>query len=211
MATDFEKASPALQKAVQDFKREFNTIPAEWARLAALHIDNDEVYAMPMWGFVFMPDSTLAGMIERLLCHPIPEDAPGVIEFAESNGIEIEENEMKLLALAASDEEDHEEEIKRIRSEIQDKWHESSSEDAALASFGWQDVGTTGFIAREIDGNLVLGVNGAGYSFDEAHWMPLYLALGFKWHEKDEPTPAPKPKRAKRKATKAKARKRKAG
>lgn len=211
MATDFEKASPALQKAVQDFKREFNTVPAEWARLAAQHIDNDEIYAMPMWGFVFMPDSGLAGMIERLLCHPVPEDAADLIEFAETNGIEIEEAEMKLLALAASDEEDHEEEIARIRREIQDAWQESGSEEAALVSYGWQDVGQTGFIAREIDGNLVLGVNGAGYDFDEAHWMPLYLALGMKWHEKEEAAPAPKPKRAKRKVTKAKARKRKAG
>jgi hypothetical protein len=209
MATDFEKASPALQKAVQDFKRDFNTVPAEWARLAALHIDNDEIYAMPMWGFVFMPDGTLAGMIERLLTHPVPEDATGIIEFAETNGLDLDESEMKLLALAASDDEDHADEIEKIRQNVIQAWHES--EDALLASYGWQDVGTTGFIAREIDGNLVLGVNGAGYSFDEAHWMPLYLALGFKWHEKEEPAPAPKPKRAKRKATKAKARKRKAG
>jgi hypothetical protein len=200
MATDFEMASPALQKAVRNFKRDFDTVPAEWARLAALHIDNEEVYAMPMWGFVFMPDSTLSGMIERLLCDPVPTDAADLIEFASDHGIDLNESEMKLLALAASDggEEDAVDDIRRA---IIESWHESGSEDAALFCYGWRDVGKTGFVAREIDGNLVLGVNGAGYSFDEAHWLPLYLALGFKWHESEEK--AEKPKRARKPRKKA--------
>lgn len=214
MATDYENASAALQRAVRRFMDEFNDIPAEWAKLAAQHVDNDEIYAMPMWGTVFMPDDGLAGMIERLLVDPVPEDAADLIEFAEDNGIEIEECDMRLLALAASDDEDenHEREVKRLRSIIVDAWHESGSDDAALASYGWRDVGKTGFVAREIDGHLVLGVNGAGYSFLDAHWLPLYLALGMKWHEQEEREEAEKakPKRVKRKAPKAKAKKRRA-
>jgi len=44
-------------------------------------------------------------------------------------------------------------------------------------------VGSTGILAHEVDGFLLLGINGAGYGFYESHWEPLYQALGYKWHE----------------------------
>ncbi len=49
--------------------------------------------------------------------------------------------------------------------------------------YGSQEVGETGISAFEIDGELVLGINGAGYNFYEHHWLPLYEALGYAWHE----------------------------
>lgn len=30
---------------------------------------------------------------------------------------------------------------------------------------------------------LILGVDGGGYDFHEAHWLPLYRARGMRWHE----------------------------
>jgi hypothetical protein len=56
-------------------------------------------------------------------------------------------------------------------------------EDAEDELYGTQEVGETGISAFEIDGELVLGVNGAGYDFYENHWIPLYLALGYQWHD----------------------------
>ena len=29
------------------------------------------------------------------------------------------------------------------------------------------------------------GIDGAGYSFYDAHWIPLYRARGFQWHDPD--------------------------
>jgi hypothetical protein len=49
--------------------------------------------------------------------------------------------------------------------------------------YGNQEVASTGIYAFEIDGYLVLGINGAGYDFYESHWIPLYEALGYQWHE----------------------------
>src|SRR4029434_10497156 len=48
---------------------------------------------------------------------------------------------------------------------------------------GCQEVGQTGISAFAIDGELVLGINGASYDFYEHHWIPLYEALGYSWHE----------------------------
>jgi hypothetical protein len=49
--------------------------------------------------------------------------------------------------------------------------------------YGCQEVGQTGIYAFDVDGHLVLGINGAGYDFYEHHWIPLYEALGYGWHE----------------------------
>ena len=181
-----DKMTLEKERAVRRFMGEFQNIPAEWARLAAEHLDKDECVAMPMWGTVFMPDSGFAGSIRELLTHPVPTDATDLIEFAEEHGIEIAENEMKLLALCAANDEEAENaesEIDDIRRDLIDAWRDTGSEDAYLADSGWEDVGGTGFVAREIDGELVLGVNGAGYSFLDSHWVRLYDELELKWHE----------------------------
>jgi hypothetical protein len=56
-------------------------------------------------------------------------------------------------------------------------------EDEEDELYGTQEVGDTGISAFDIDGELVLGINGAGYDFYEHHWIPLYEALGYAWHE----------------------------
>ena len=41
-----------------------------------------------------------------------------------------------------------------------------------------------GIIVYETDElGVYLGINGAGYNFYEAHWIPLYKLRGLKWHE----------------------------
>jgi len=32
---------------------------------------------------------------------------------------------------------------------------------------------------------VYLGINGAGYDFYEAHWLPLYRLRGLKWHSQE--------------------------
>lgn len=34
---------------------------------------------------------------------------------------------------------------------------------------------------------LLLAIDGAGYDFYEAHWVPLYEWLGYHWHEEEAP------------------------
>lgn len=37
----------------------------------------------------------------------------------------------------------------------------------------------------DYDGTLYFGIDGAGYSFLEAHFIPLYKARGLKWHDEE--------------------------
>lgn len=43
------------------------------------------------------------------------------------------------------------------------------------------DLGFT-VIEEQENGYLFLGIDGAGYDFYEAHWIPLYDFLGLHWH-----------------------------
>lgn len=36
------------------------------------------------------------------------------------------------------------------------------------------------------DYGYVIGIDGAGYDFYEAHWIPLYKLLGLHWHDVEE-------------------------
>lgn len=49
------------------------------------------------------------------------------------------------------------------------------------------ELAEMGFILIYHDDELWgLGIDGCGYSFYDAHWIPLYDALEFKWHTEDE-------------------------
>ncbi len=74
------------------------------------------------------------------------------------------------------------ENIKRllVEMEVDDDEHE------LLARGGWREIADTGVLAREFDGELLLGIHGAGYDFWGAHWSRLYDALGYQWHLSDE-------------------------
>lgn len=62
-----------------------------------------------------------------------------------------------------------------------------------------------GFLIYECDEGIMLGIDGGGYDFYEAHFIPLYRLRGLPWHEPEAPaTPPAKPRKPKAKA-KAKA------
>lgn len=51
---------------------------------------------------------------------------------------------------------------------------------------GLQKMADCGFRVYESeDYGHIFGIDGAGYDFYEAHWVPLYKARGLKWHKED--------------------------
>ena len=50
-----------------------------------------------------------------------------------------------------------------------------------------QAVADCGFrIYESEDCEYLIGIDGAGYDFYEAHWIPLYKARGLHWHKENE-------------------------
>lgn len=56
-----------------------------------------------------------------------------------------------------------------------------------LEDGGLQIMADCGFrIYEQEDYDYIFGIDGAGYSFYEEHWIPLYKARGLKWHKEEE-------------------------
>ena len=51
---------------------------------------------------------------------------------------------------------------------------------------GLQIMANCSFRIYEIDEGIIFGIDGAGYSFYDEHWIPLYKARGLQWHKTDE-------------------------
>ena len=52
---------------------------------------------------------------------------------------------------------------------------------------GLQLMADCGFrIYEQEDYGYIFGIDGAGYSFFDEHWVPLYKARGLKWHKEAE-------------------------
>ena len=52
---------------------------------------------------------------------------------------------------------------------------------------GLQVMADCGFrIYESEDWGYVFGIDGAGYDFYEAHWIPLYKTRGLRWHKETE-------------------------
>ena len=52
---------------------------------------------------------------------------------------------------------------------------------------GLQLMADCGFrIYEQEDYRYIFGIDGAGYSFMDDHWIPLYKARGLQWHESDK-------------------------
>jgi len=62
-----------------------------------------------------------------------------------------------------------------FRDDVDNWWLENEENMKAMAECGFR-------IYDQEDYGYVFGVDGAGYDFYEAHWIPLYKARGLCWH-----------------------------
>lgn len=58
--------------------------------------------------------------------------------------------------------------------------------DGEYCESGLQAMADCGFrVYEQEDYGYVFGIDGCGYDFYEAHWIPLYEARGLHWHEEE--------------------------
>ena len=121
------------------------------------------------------------------------------ISFEDVSKIEYEESELKVISV-----EDGELEVEITTVEV-DYYDVDAERDGWLPMWGtlwtfgesldedWarnnpEIVAGCGFrIFEDYEtGDVYIGIDGAGYSFYEAHWIPLYEARGLEWHSDEE-------------------------
>lgn len=62
-----------------------------------------------------------------------------------------------------------------FESPLDNDWLEDKKNLKAMADCGFR-------IYEQEDYGYIFGIDGAGYDFYEAHWIPLYKARGLRWH-----------------------------
>lgn len=180
---------PAAQRLVGGFSK----IPTRWLVIIDKELDQEDCFALPAHGTGFkVDDSVDRRAIEKLMRPFVPEDLDGMVSFMEDYGIELDiasyeipPHHMNQLADAANDSQQLKPThcLDDLRSDLAYEWGPALGEDYWLDMSGWQPVGDTGLLACVIDGELILAINGGGYDFYDAHWIPLYRELGYSWHE----------------------------
>lgn len=149
-------------QAVKQMVKEFQAIPQDWVRIIMEH--HNEYHALPMWDTMFIVDDwfgrTLMSKCRRM-----------VGSKDEVNPLEGEtEEEQKRIQDAIDDDDDS------VLQEYIDE--EMGGELCLLDSSG----SPTAVFVYEVDGQVLVGINGAGWNFYDGAWDKVYDALELKWH-----------------------------
>ena len=69
----------------------------------------------------------------------------------------------------------------RVRKHVTNFNFDEDIDRQRLIDSGWRVITKAGLFVFELDGFMLLGIDGIGYDFFEAHWRPLYDLLEFGW------------------------------
>lgn len=158
------------REAIESFvESRFDAIPQEWVRIVME--SKGEYHSLPMWGTMWFIDSLWG---EKLY-----NDARIMVGCNEDINIEDVEQEKR-------------EEVKEALSALE-KENISWGECALLEDYVNEEMAnercvldkdgrTTAVYIYEIEGEYLIGVHGAGWSFYDGVWDMLYDVCGLQWH-----------------------------
>ena len=183
----------SIRDAATRLVNSFSKISGEWLLAVINKVENEDFSAVPMWGWCFIVDDPCdKSNIRKLLQSAVPDNIEGLLSFIDDYQLDIDLDEFRedhhhlvQLGDAANEETDlpPEYDLVELGYAVDEAWSDSGDEDYWLHTTGWEKVGDTGIWARDVDGELILGLNSGGHDFYEAYWIPLYELLGYGWHK----------------------------
>lgn len=153
--------------------RDFSAVPEEWVKIVA-EAKNVEIYAWPMWGTMWLVDDFIGKKL-----------------MANSQRMVGEASEIDLDAIDDEKRRAEVEEAIKALEEEKISWGETALLDEYINEemAGADNIKDTAAYIYEIDGQYVVGINGAGWNFYGGVWDRLYDILGLKWHEEEITNP----------------------
>lgn len=156
-------------EAVDEFvSRDLNSIPTEWVKIVLE--SQDDYRTLPMWGTMWIIDCFGGDLYEksRVMYESIEE-------FKNELDSEVlDADEFERLSKAIEDED---------WSVLGDYIDEDMAGEHCILD---KDGNTTALFIYEVDGQYVIGVNGAGFNFYSGVWDRLYDTIGLEWHTHEE-------------------------
>lgn len=165
-----------INDAAHGWVKEFNSFPLDMiSKLVKLDIDDWHEMTTPAYGNrVYHFEKSEDGEITEV----IHNEDKTLYKILLDNGETVQ-----------ADEEDFEVEREDFLPCWGTMWSFDDSCDNGWFDYdnGIQKMSECGFRVYESDEfGYFFGIDGAGYDFYEAHWIPLYKARGLQWHETDE-------------------------
>lgn len=157
------------EEAVKEWVSQMGQIPQDWVSCVAEAKDGN-YGPWPMWGTMFI--------------------------LSEFDGVKFMENSRRMVSSAEDidldeiEEKEGEERRKLIEKAIAEEDYSVYEDyideemDGVLNVLD-KDGRTTAAYIYEVDGQYVLGVNGAGWNFYDGVWDRLYDAAGLHWHKEE--------------------------
>ena len=167
------KEIKTVREATGYWTREFNAIPQEMlARLMEAAPDEWEEVTAPCYGDkVYVYESEQGGEI-------VGRDKNGLwrIKLYDGNFVSAADDDFKiekydLLPIWGT--------MWSFGDSCDNYWLENENGIQAMSECGFR-------IYEHEEFGYFFGIDGAGYDFYEAHWVPLYKARGLKWHDEKE-------------------------
>lgn len=162
-----------INKAAKAWVREFNAFPTDMiAELWENSPDDWEELTMPCYGNkVFIYDSGDTGEI----CDYNSESDLYSIILSSDEVITCTQNDFEvecdsLLPIWGT--------VWQFHDGLDDWWLEQDDGIVKMSRLGFR-------IYRHSEWGYFFGIDGAGYDFYEAHWIPLYKVRGLQWHNED--------------------------
>jgi hypothetical protein len=149
-------------EAVKKMVDGFSGIPQEWVRIVLEHYG--EYHALPVWGTMFIVDFWGEKLYKNAR----------VMLGDKSELYEEYANDKESLAI-----------IEKAIAEndwctLENYIDEEMSGERCILD---KDGNTTAMFIYEIDGNYVIGINGAGWDFYSGVWDKLYDIIGLQWNK----------------------------
>lgn len=170
-------------------------------KLEAAHVFVSEMNAIPQGMIAELMENnidawrelTAPATTDRVYVYNLPDDYDGNEENGEIVGYDedeelyaIELDDGAIIKAEAGD-------FEVNRDDFLPMWgtmwsFNDSSDDYWLEELdGLRKMSECGFrIYEHEEYGYYFGIDGAGYDFFEAHWLPLYEARGLRWHKEDE-------------------------
>lgn len=173
---NMERINVSLLDAVHMWVDEFNAIPyAVVKKLVKLDIDSiHEITPPSKHDRIYITDGEHQGEEGEILRGSNDDDEVYVVELDGSREeVEISQDDFEVqhdgfLPMWGT--------MWTFGDSCDDWWLEEKSGLQAMADCGFR-------IYESDDFGYIFGIDGAGYDFYEAHWMPLYRARGLQWHD----------------------------
>ena len=163
------KERMTLREAAEEWVKGFNAIPTSMiAKLWNAYPEDWSEVTLPEVGDNVYAYNYGAGEISEVYY----ENNRYTIELNTGRTIEVEANQMEVereghLPMWGT--------MWSFGDSLDTYWLEEDEGLATMSSCGFRIYKSEGF-------GYFFGIDGAGYDFYEAHWIPLYKARGLKWH-----------------------------